>query len=117
MFPTGKLFVTTLLNLTPAAIGLAGSLFYLGRPYSSWLLWFLWIFYVLACYGSLKAWWIPYCFRPEPERAARDTALMGQRIFFGRLETASGPTLCMCSFNVATAAILILLAVITSRPR
>jgi hypothetical protein len=81
MFPTGKLFVTTLLNLTPAAIGLAGSLFYLGRPYSSWLLWFLWIFYVLACYGSLKAWWIPYCFRPEPERAARDTALMGQRIF------------------------------------
>src|ERR1700690_4309996 len=75
VFPTRKLFLTTLLNFTPVAIGLAGSVFYSGKAYPDWLLWFLWIFYVLACYGSLKSWWIPYLFRPDPERAARDAAM------------------------------------------
>jgi hypothetical protein len=32
-FPTGKLFITTLINFTPVAIGLAASAFYFGRAY------------------------------------------------------------------------------------
>ena len=70
-FPTGKLLMTTVVNLTPMVIGLTLSLFYFvtGRP--GWVFWWLWITYGLACYGSLTAWWIPYLLRPEPERAAR----------------------------------------------
>ena len=59
-FPGSKLLITTLINLTPVAIGLAGSAVHFGRRYPDWLLWWLWITYGLACLGSLKAWWIPY---------------------------------------------------------
>jgi hypothetical protein len=69
-FATQKLLITTFVNLTPFAIGLAASTFYFGRAYPGWLFWWLWITYGLACYGSLTAWWIPYLFRPEPRRAA-----------------------------------------------
>ena len=51
-FPTGKLLVTTLTNFTPFAIGLAATAFYFGRVYPGWVIWWLWITYGLACYGS-----------------------------------------------------------------
>ena len=50
-FPTGKLLVTTLINFTPFAIGLAATAFYFGRVYPGWVFWWLWITYALACYG------------------------------------------------------------------
>src|ERR1700691_6011865 len=70
-FPTGKLFVVTLINFTPVAIGLAATAFYFGRAYPGWVFWWLWITYGFACYGSLTACWIPYLARPDPQRAAR----------------------------------------------
>ena len=69
--PGRKLLAGTLISLVPFAIGLAASAIYLGRVYPAWLLWWLWISYALLFVGELKAWWVPYLFRSEPERAAR----------------------------------------------
>ena len=38
-FPGSKLLITTLINFTPFAIGLAGSAFHFGKRYPAWLLW------------------------------------------------------------------------------
>jgi len=67
----------TLISLIPFAIGLAASAVYLGRAYPAWLFWWLWISYGLLLVGELTAWWIPYLFHPEPERAARYQVMFG----------------------------------------
>jgi hypothetical protein len=77
-FPTGKLVITTLINFTPVAIGLAATIFYFGRVYPGWLFWWLWITYGLACYGSFKAWWMPYLLRPDPQLAVRYRTMYGR---------------------------------------
>jgi hypothetical protein len=75
--PRGKLLAGTFISLTPFAIGLAASVFHLGRPYPGWLSWWLWISYGFLFYGELEAWWIPYLLRPQPERAARYQVMFG----------------------------------------
>jgi hypothetical protein len=59
------------------AIGLAASAIYLGRAYPTWLFWWLWISYGLLFVGELRAWWIPYLFHAEPERAAQYQVMFG----------------------------------------
>jgi hypothetical protein len=113
VFPTGKLLVTTFINFIPVAIGLAASVFYFGRGFPDWLLWFLWITYGLACYGSLKAWWIPYLFRPDPKRAARDRVMYGATHAFLPERNGIRPNTLHVIFDVVTVAILIVLAVLT----
>ncbi len=117
VFPTGKLLVTTLTNFTPVAIGLAGSVFYFGRGFPDWLFWLLWITYLLACYGSLKAWWIPYLFRPEPERAARDRVMYEATHAFLPERNGIRPNTLHVIFDIATVAILIVLAILTTQSR
>jgi hypothetical protein len=113
-FPTGKLFLTTLLNLTPVAIGLAATVFYFGRTYPGWLFWLLWITYGLACYGSLKSWWIPYLFRRDPALVARyKTMYAGTHSFLPERNGMRPNTLHML-FDIVTVAILIDLAVLTA---
>jgi hypothetical protein len=113
VFPTGKLLVTTFINFIPVAIGLAASVFYFGRGFPDWLLWFLWITYGLACYGSLKAWWIPYLFRPDPKRAARDRVMYRATHAFLPERNGIRPNTLHVIFDVVTVAILIVLAVLT----
>jgi hypothetical protein len=99
-FPTGKLLVTTLINFTPFAIGLAATAFYFGRVYPGWVFWWLWITYGLACYGSFTAWWMPYLLRrihSEPLATERCTQ---RPMPFCRSATASGRTRCMCSLTL-----------------
>jgi hypothetical protein len=115
VFPTRKLLVTTLINLTPFAIGLAGSVIYFGRKYPGWLFWFLWITYGLACYGSLKASWIPYFSRPEPERVARDRAMYGATHSFLPERNGIRPNSLHVIFDVVTVGILIVLAILTAQ--
>jgi hypothetical protein len=66
-----KLIVVTLLSALPFAISLVGSAFYAGAHFPSWLMWTLWITYGAAIYGMLRAWWFPYFFGGDPERAKR----------------------------------------------
>jgi hypothetical protein len=112
-FPTGKLVLTTLLNFTPFAIGLAASAFYFGRQYPGWVYWWLWITYGLACFGSLKAWWIPYLFRPDPQLAARYRPMYAATHSFFPERNGIRPNTLHVIFDVLTIATLIDLAVLT----
>jgi hypothetical protein len=111
-FSTKKLLITTFVNFTPFAIGLAASVFYFRRGFPGWLYWWLWITYGLACYGSLKAWWIPYLFRPEPERAARYQVMYaGTHSFFSERNGLRPNTLHVI-FDTLTVAVIIVLGVL-----
>jgi hypothetical protein len=114
-FSTKKLLITTLFNLTPFAIGLAASAFYFGRPYPGWLAWWLCITYGLACYGSLKAWWIPYLARPEPERAARYQVMYAGTHSFFPERNGIRPNTLHVIFDAVTIATIIVLAVLTAQ--
>jgi hypothetical protein len=112
-FPTGKLLVTTLINFTPFAIGLAATAFYFGGVYPALVFWWLWITYGLACYGSLKAWWIPYLLRADPALVARyQTMYAGTHSFLPEHNGIRPDTLHLL-FDIVTIAILIDLAVLT----
>ncbi|MGA2420539.1 MAG: hypothetical protein ABSG69_10675 [Candidatus Acidiferrum sp.] len=114
-FTRGKLLVATLTNFTPVAIGLVGSVVYFGREYPGWLIWFLWIFYLLACVGSLKAWWIPYVFRAEPERAARYQVMYGATHAFLPERNGMRPNTLHVIFDVVTLGILVCIGVLTAQ--
>jgi hypothetical protein len=114
-FPTKKLLITTFVNLTPLAIGLAASAFYFGRFYPGWLFWWLWITYGLACYGSLMAWWIPYLFRPEPNRAARYQVMYAATHSFFPEHNGIRPNTLHVIFDTVTVATIIVLAVLTAQ--
>ena len=117
VFPTGKLLVTTLTNFIPFVTGLACSVFYVRRGFPGWLFWFLWILYGLACCGSLKAWWIPYLFRPEPECAVRDRVMYGSTHAFLPERNGIRPNTLHVIFDLATVAVLIVLAILTRQAR
>jgi hypothetical protein len=114
-FPGSKLLITTLINFTPVAIGLGGSVFHFGRRYPDWLLWWLWIIYVLACFGSLKAWRIPYLFRPDPELAARYKVMYGTTHAFPPERNGIRPNTLHVIFDAVTIAILIALGALTAQ--
>jgi hypothetical protein len=65
-----SIFVT-LLPAIPAALGLFYSAKHFGQTYPDWLEMLLWITYGVFVLGLLRAWWIPYLVKADPERAAR----------------------------------------------
>jgi hypothetical protein len=113
-FPAGKLLITTLINFTPFAIGLAAAAFYFGRGYPGWVLWWLWITYGLACYGSFTAWWRPYLLRPDPERAARYRKMYAGTHSFLPERNGIRPNTLHVFLDIVTIAILIDLAMLTA---
>jgi len=113
-FPTGKLLLTTLINFTPVAIGLAATALYFGRTYPDWVFWWLWITYGLACYGSFKAWWRPYLFRPDPRQVARYQTMYAATHSFLPERNGIRPNTLHVLFDIVTIAILIDLAVLTA---
>ena len=69
---TGRRLVTvTLIQSVPWTIGLCFSVLNFRQPYPDWLYDWLVISYGLLFIGQIRAWWIPYLFRPEPERVVR----------------------------------------------
>jgi hypothetical protein len=115
-FPGNKLLLTTLINFTPFAIGLAASATYFGRSFPGWLFWWLWISYGAAVYGSLKSWWIPYFFRSDPALTARYQVMY--RATHGFLPERNGirPNTLHVIFDLATVAMLIVLGLLTNQP-
>ena len=73
----GRLVTVTVFQSLPWTIGLYFSALYFGRSYRGWLHSWLWISYVVLLVGQIRAWWVPYLFRADPQRAAR------YRIMFG----------------------------------
>jgi hypothetical protein len=112
-FPGSRLLTTTLTNVIPFSVGLAGCLVYFGRNYPSWLFWWLWISYALACAGSLKAWWIPYLVRPNPELAARYQVMYGTTHSFLPRRNGIVPNTLHITLDVAVIDVLIVLLIVT----
>ena len=98
-FPTRKLLATTLVNFVPFAFGLAATAFFSKRPYPGWVVWWLWITYGLACYGSFKAWWMPYLFRRDPALVARYKTMYAGTHSFLPEHNGIRRTRCMCSLT------------------
>ena len=66
-----RLLITTLVSTGFYLFGFAASAVHRNGPYPHWLLRYLLISYLFLFAGELQAWWVPYFFRPQTERAAR----------------------------------------------
>jgi hypothetical protein len=106
---TTHLVLATLINSVPFTIGLACSLLYFERPYPRWLLYWLWISYGVIFLGELVAWWIPYFFRPEPQRAARYQIMFGNTHSFLPRRNGIAPNIAHVLLHLATLATLVCL--------
>jgi hypothetical protein len=99
----------TLLPAVPAAAGLFFSAKYFGEPYPHWLEMLLWITYGLFVVGLLRAWWIPYLFKSDPERAARYQIIFANTHSFLPKRNGMAPdTLHTCFHLVAVATVIAL---------
>jgi hypothetical protein len=106
-----KLLATTLISTAPFAFGLAASAVYLGRPYPRCLLLWIGISYAILFLGELQAWWVPYFFRAQPERAARYQAMFGGTHAFLPVRNGIRPNTLHLILHIGTLAILVVLAV------
>jgi hypothetical protein len=104
-----RLVLVTLLQSVPYSIGLFFSAQSLGRPYPHWLDIWLWISYGLLFVGQMRAWWIPYLLRPEPERAARFQIMFGNTHSFLPQRNGLVPNTAHILLHLATAATLLVL--------
>lgn len=111
--PLHKLLAGTLISSTPFVIGLAASALHLGRPYPSWLFWWLAISYSLLFIGELEAWWVPYFFRSDPIRAERYRLMFGATHAFLPERNGIRPNTLHVILHAATLATLLLLAALT----
>lgn len=105
-----RLVAVTLIQSVPYTLGLLFSVRYFGQPWPGWVRNWLWISYGLMLLGQLRAWWVPYLMRPEPERAARYRAMFGSTHAFLPVRNGMVPNTAHVLLHSATAATLILLA-------
>jgi hypothetical protein len=103
------LVTVTLIQSIPWTIGLCFSLLHFRRPYPDWLYDWLVISYVLLFIGQIRAWWIPYLFRPEPKRAARYQIMFGKTHSFLPLRNEMVPNTAHTLLHLATDVTLIVL--------
>ena len=113
--PGAKVFRTTLIQTFPYAVGLAGSLYWRGHPYPTWLVWWLWISYGLLFLGELQAWWIPYLLIRQPKRAERYKAMFGKTHAFLPEHNGVRPNTLHVILHASTVTMLVLLILGTDR--
>ena len=104
-----RLAVVTLIQSAPFTVGLLFSMLDFGQPYPHWLYSWLWISYGLLLLGQIRAWWIPYLIRAEPERATRYRIMFGKTHSFLPLHNDLVPNTAHILLHLSTAATLILL--------
>jgi hypothetical protein len=107
----GRLVTVTVVQSLPWTIGLYFSVRYLGRAYPDWLDSWLWISYVVLLLGQIRAWWIPYLFRPDPKRAARYRIMFGNTHSFLPVRNGLVPNTAHIMLHACTAATLVVLFV------
>jgi hypothetical protein len=112
--PGSKLAIATIISTIPFAIPLGASAVYFGRVYPDWLFRWLWIGYSFLFVGELKAWWIPYFFRPDPVRAARYRVMFGATHAFLPERNGIRPNTLHVILHAATVALLIVQGVLTA---
>ena len=108
-----RLVRVTIIQSAPYTIGLIGSVLAWGRSWPEWLGPWLWISYGLLFAGELRAWWIPYLVKAEPNRAARYRAMFGRTHAFLPERNGVRPNTLHVALHACTAATLALLVVAT----
>ena len=106
-----RLIVVTLVQSLPFTLGLAFTVAFAVTGHPAWVRAWLWISYGLLFAGELRAWWVPYLLRPEPERAARYAAMFGGTHAFLPPRNGVTPNTLHCVLHAATAAMLVVLTV------
>ena len=110
---TARLLIVTLVQSTPFTIGLLFSLIKASSGFPGWLWYWLWISYGLLFTGELRAWWIPYLVRTEPERAARYRAMFSDTHAFLPERNGARPNSLHVALHGCTAATLAVLGLLT----
>ncbi len=77
-----RLGKVTVFQSLPYTVGLVSSITYARTGHPTWVWSWLWISYAILFADELRAWWWPYLFRPDPERAARYQGIFGQTSAF-----------------------------------
>lgn len=106
---TARLVFVTLAQSVPYTLGLFYSLMYFHLPYPHWLYLWLLISYSLMLVGQIRAWWMPYLFQPEPERAVRYRIMFGKTHSFLPLRNGLVPNTAHIMLHLATAITLLVL--------
>jgi hypothetical protein len=104
-----RLVTVTLVQSVPWTVGLCFSIRHFGREYPDWLNSWLWISYAVLLVGQIRAWWIPYLFRAEPERAARYRKMFGNTHTFLPVRNGLVPNTAHIMLHLCTAATLVIL--------
>lgn len=104
-----RLFIVTLVQSLPFTVLLVLSILHFGQRYPHWLISALWYAYGVLLVGQLRAWWLPYLFRAEPERAARYRAMFGNTHSFLPERNGLVPNTAHIFLHVCTAATLVVL--------
>jgi hypothetical protein len=108
--PLGKRVLTTVLSALPFLLLLAFSVRDVrAHRISHSLVFWLWVGYGALFAGELKAWWIPYFLRQEPERAARYQRLFGATHGFLKERNGIRPNTLHAVLHAATLCMLLLL--------
>jgi hypothetical protein len=110
---SGKLFFTTVVSAAAYVFCLVASILYFREVYPEWLLWWLWGSYGLLFLGQMRAWWIPYLFLPEPERAARYQTMFGNTYSFLPTRNGIRPNTLHVLFHLVTLALIVVLGILT----
>jgi hypothetical protein len=106
---TLRLVLVTFIQSAPFTVGLIFSLINFGHIYPHWLFSWLWISYGLLLLGQIRAWWIPYLVRREPERIARYQVMFGATHSFLPKRNGLVPNTAHILLNLATIATLVFL--------
>jgi hypothetical protein len=107
----GRLITVTFVQSLPWTIGLYFTALYFGRAYPNWLHSWLWISYVVLLVGQVRAWWVPYLFRADPQRAARYRIMFGNTHSFLPVHNGLVPNTAHIMLHACTAATLVVLYV------
>jgi hypothetical protein len=105
----GRLVRVTAIQTIPFAIGLYFSARYFGAGYPHWLVMWLWISYALLFIGQLRAWWVPYLLKLDPQRAERYRIMFGNTHSFLPQRNGMVPNTAHILLHIATLATLIVL--------
>jgi hypothetical protein len=104
-----RLVTVTLIQSAPFTVGLIFSLINFRHPYPDWLDMWLEISYAVLFVGQMRAWWLPYLFRPEPDRAARYRIMFGNTHSFLPMRNGIVPNTAHILLHIATLLTLLLL--------
>ena len=109
---TKRIFVT-LLSALPFVLGFAWSVAAASRPgFPMGLEILLWITYLVALYGLLRAWWIPYLWIPDPARAERYRVMFAGTHRFLPERNGIAPDTLHVTLHLCVVGILILLPLV-----